>query len=177
MTFDSHRIAKIIDSRVDRELRSCRCGYSYWNHLCVYSPPRGRTIGYSFARSSIDLFRYVGQVVGVALSSALLQSILNTQLHQRITGSGAEEVRSVHAFWHQLVFSVNGVAGLGYWLNLTCQIIEQIRKTTSIISELSPDLRRAAIDSYIVGLRGVVRLFNPYCWSLLRLIVYPDSSY
>lgn len=39
------------------------------------------------------LFRYVGQLVGVSLSAALLQSVLTFQLHQRITGPGSIEVR------------------------------------------------------------------------------------
>lgn len=41
------------------------------------------------------LFRYVGQVVGVALSSSLLQSVLTSQLKQRITGEGAAEVSKI----------------------------------------------------------------------------------
>lgn len=39
------------------------------------------------------LWRYVGQVVGVALSSSVLQSVLTRELSRRITGEGAEEVR------------------------------------------------------------------------------------
>ena len=39
-----------------------------------------------------QLFRGVGQVGGVAISSALFQSILTTELHKRIHGEGAEEV-------------------------------------------------------------------------------------
>jgi hypothetical protein len=38
------------------------------------------------------LYRYVGQVVGVAVSSAFLQGILTSQLRRRITGPGATEV-------------------------------------------------------------------------------------
>lgn len=34
-----------------------------------------------------------GQVGGVALSAAIFQSSLNTELHNRIVGPGAEEVR------------------------------------------------------------------------------------
>jgi hypothetical protein len=38
------------------------------------------------------LFRYTGQVLGVSLSGAALQSILTTQLRTRITGPGAAEL-------------------------------------------------------------------------------------
>ena len=41
-----------------------------------------------------QLFRGVGQVGGVAISSALFQSILTTELHKRIHGDDAEEVCS-----------------------------------------------------------------------------------
>jgi hypothetical protein len=48
------------------------------------------------------LFRYTGQVLGVSLSGAALQSILTTQLRTRITGPGAaeliERIRSVLPF-------------------------------------------------------------------------------
>ncbi|PSR72112.1 hypothetical protein PHLCEN_2v12027 [Hermanssonia centrifuga] len=39
-----------------------------------------------------QLFRGIGQVGGVAISAALFQSVLNTQLHKRIHGQDAEEV-------------------------------------------------------------------------------------
>ena len=38
------------------------------------------------------LFRTTGQVLGVSLSGALLQTVLTTQLRKRITGPGASEV-------------------------------------------------------------------------------------
>ena len=40
------------------------------------------------------LFRTTGQVLGVSLSGALLQTVLTTQLRKRITGPNAFEVRS-----------------------------------------------------------------------------------
>lgn len=40
-----------------------------------------------------QLFRGIGQVGGVAISSALFQSILTDELRKRIHGGGAEEVR------------------------------------------------------------------------------------
>ncbi|KAH9853757.1 MFS general substrate transporter [Lenzites betulinus] len=71
------------------------------------------------------LFRTTGQVIGVALSGALLQSILTTKLRERIQGPDAAE------------------------------IINNIRHSTTIIPELSPELRKAAVDSYSDALRVV----------------------
>jgi hypothetical protein len=39
------------------------------------------------------LFRTTGQVLGVSLSGALLQAVLNVKLQQRIHGVDAEKVR------------------------------------------------------------------------------------
>ncbi|KAH8106216.1 vacuolar amino acid permease [Cristinia sonorae] len=71
------------------------------------------------------LFRTTGQVLGVSLSGALLQSILTAKLRERIQGPDALE------------------------------IIESIRHSTSIIPELSAPLRRAAVESYADALRVV----------------------
>ncbi|KAI0676872.1 MFS general substrate transporter [Trametes maxima] len=71
------------------------------------------------------LFRTTGQVIGVSLSGALLQAILTAKLRARIHGPHAVE------------------------------IIENIRHSTTIIPELSPDLRKAAVDSYADALRVV----------------------
>ncbi|OSC99177.1 MFS general substrate transporter [Trametes coccinea BRFM310] len=71
------------------------------------------------------LFRTTGQVIGVSLSGALLQSILTSKLRERIHGPHAVE------------------------------IIENIRHSTTIIPELSPELRKAAVDSYADALRVV----------------------
>lgn len=40
-----------------------------------------------------QLFRGIGQVSGVAVSSAVFQTLLDRELHIRITGEGADEVR------------------------------------------------------------------------------------
>ncbi|KZT12978.1 vacuolar amino acid permease [Laetiporus sulphureus 93-53] len=71
------------------------------------------------------LFRTTGQVLGVSLSGALLQAVLTRKLRERITGPGAIE------------------------------IIEKIRHSTSIIPDLSPPLREAAVSSYADALRIV----------------------
>ncbi|KAF9246956.1 vacuolar amino acid permease [Melanogaster broomeanus] len=71
------------------------------------------------------LFRTTGQVLGVSLSGALLQSVLLHQLRQRITGPGSSK------------------------------IIEEIRHSISSIPDLSPSLRNAAVQSYADALRVV----------------------
>jgi hypothetical protein len=43
------------------------------------------------------LFRTTGQVLGVSLSGAVLQSVLLRKLRQRITGPGSLEVSGIHA--------------------------------------------------------------------------------
>lgn len=71
------------------------------------------------------LFRYVGQVVGVALSSAVLQGVLAQELKKRIKGKHSAE------------------------------LIDQIRHTSSIVKTLDPDTREAAIAAYSTGLYWV----------------------
>ncbi|KAI9001206.1 vacuolar amino acid permease [Trametes punicea] len=78
------------------------------------------------------LFRTTGQVIGVSLSGALLQAILTAKLRERIHGPHAVEVRprppSVAPVWTH---------------------------STTIIPTLSPELRKAAVDSYADALRVV----------------------
>jgi len=71
------------------------------------------------------LFRYCGQVVGVGLAGAVLQSVLTNELKQRITGPDAAE------------------------------IIDKIRRVSSSIKELPPDVRQQAVVSYRMALRWV----------------------
>ncbi|EGG05049.1 uncharacterized protein MELLADRAFT_37062, partial [Melampsora larici-populina 98AG31] len=72
------------------------------------------------------LFRYTGQVVGVAISGAILQNVLVRELHARITGPGSLE------------------------------IIDKIRKQSSIVSHLPTEtLRLIAKESYSKGLMKV----------------------
>ncbi|GAA5892113.1 hypothetical protein JCM5296_004065 [Sporobolomyces johnsonii] len=74
------------------------------------------------------LFRYVGQVVGVACSASVLQAVLTSELHKRITGKGAEKV------------------------------IEKIRHVATSIPSLPPHQQQAARDSYNSALRAVFLL-------------------
>ncbi|KAI0713744.1 MFS general substrate transporter [Earliella scabrosa] len=87
----------------------------------MYLLPDAMAVGTGFGQ----LFRGVGQVGGVAISSALFQSILTTELHKRIHGEGAEE------------------------------IISKIRHSSKLVADLEPDLQRAARDSYAISLRAV----------------------
>ncbi|KAG8955707.1 hypothetical protein FRC04_007698 [Tulasnella sp. 424] len=91
------------------------------------------------------LFRTTGQVIGVAGSGAMLQALLTRNLEQRITGPGVDEI--IHAIRYgysgssqQLVLIVWGV--------LT-------RHSTTIIPELEPSIRQAAVESYALALRAV----------------------
>lgn len=70
-------------------------------------------------------FRYSGQVVGVAASAALLQSVLTAQLNARITGPGAAEV------------------------------IDRIRTVSSSIASLPAGVKEAALVSYEKALASV----------------------
>ncbi|GAA5833772.1 hypothetical protein JCM9279_001622 [Rhodotorula babjevae] len=74
------------------------------------------------------LFRYVGQVVGVASSASMLQSVLNAQLKSRIVGPDAP------------------------------RIIDQIRHVSTSIPSLPPALQAAARESYRLALRAVFLL-------------------
>ncbi|KAK4685621.1 hypothetical protein P7C73_g4525, partial [Tremellales sp. Uapishka_1] len=77
------------------------------------------------ATSLSYVFRSTGQVLGVALSGALLQSILQKELEKRITGDNAS------------------------------QIITSIRQSSSSIRYLPPVIREAAVESYLRAIRGV----------------------
>lgn len=72
------------------------------------------------------LFRITGQVLGVAMSGALLQVVLLRALRERIIGPGAEE------------------------------LIEQVRHDTSVLAALPDDLRQSAIESYAEALHYVL---------------------
>ncbi|KAG1731218.1 major facilitator superfamily domain-containing protein [Suillus paluster] len=76
----------------------------------------------------IQLFRGLGQVAGVAISSALFQFKLDHELRSRIHGDGAAE------------------------------IVSKIRHSTTFMGKLPPDLQRVARDSYAISLRAVFAL-------------------
>lgn len=71
------------------------------------------------------LFRYTGQVIGVAISGAILQSVLTRELNTRMLGDGAAE------------------------------LIERIRHDSSLVKRLPQGYKQAAIESYQLGLKSV----------------------
>ncbi|KIJ06515.1 hypothetical protein PAXINDRAFT_164671 [Paxillus involutus ATCC 200175] len=89
--------------------------------LLAHLPESSMAVGTGFGQ----LFRGMGQVSGVAISSALFQSKLASELRKRIQTPDAEEV------------------------------ISKIRHSATLVSELPPELQRAARDSYAEALRAV----------------------
>ncbi|GBE82865.1 Multidrug resistance protein [Sparassis crispa] len=89
--------------------------------LLANIPKSAMAVGTGFGQ----LFRGIGQVGGVAFSSALFQSVLNAELRKRIRCDNAEE------------------------------IITKIRHSAMLVARLPPDLQRAARDSYAISLRAV----------------------
>ncbi|KAJ7490869.1 major facilitator superfamily domain-containing protein [Mycena latifolia] len=94
-----------------------------------------------------QLFRGIGQVGGVAISSAIFQSRLDTELRLRIHTPDAEE------------------------------LIMKIRRSSAFIHELMPEQQRAARDAYALGLKTVYifaacSTFLAYC---VRLPI-PDQD-
>ncbi|KAH7890122.1 major facilitator superfamily domain-containing protein [Phlebopus sp. FC_14] len=89
--------------------------------LLAHLPENLMAVGTGFGQ----LFRGIGQVSGVAVSSALFQSQLDAELRKRIQTPDADE------------------------------IIEKIRHSAKLVAVLPPDLQRAARDSYAVALRAV----------------------
>ncbi|KAB5594833.1 MFS transporter [Ceratobasidium theobromae] len=72
-----------------------------------------------------ELFRGVGQILGVAVSSAFFQSILDRELRARIKGENADEY------------------------------VLRIRHSTKLVAHLEPHIQRAARDSYAITLKAV----------------------
>ncbi|KAF9220644.1 vacuolar amino acid permease [Gyrodon lividus] len=89
--------------------------------LLAHLPPEQMAVGTGFGQ----VFRGLGQVGGVAISSAVFQSKLDTELHRRIVGPGAEE------------------------------IIRGIRHSSAVVPDLPRDLQRAAKDAYASSLHAV----------------------
>ncbi|KAF8589744.1 MFS general substrate transporter [Ramaria rubella] len=72
-----------------------------------------------------QLWRGIGQVIGVAVASAIFQSLLDTELSKRITGPGSTDT------------------------------IRRIRHSSRLVASLPPDLQQHARDSYGIALRRV----------------------
>ncbi|KAF9790402.1 MFS general substrate transporter [Thelephora terrestris] len=89
--------------------------------LLAHIPQSAMAVGTGFGQ----LFRGVGQVGGVAISSAVFQAVLDSELRKRIRGNDANET------------------------------IRKIRQSATLVVSLPPDLQRAARDSYDTALRTV----------------------
>ncbi|KAJ7169257.1 MFS general substrate transporter [Mycena crocata] len=89
--------------------------------LLAYLPESHMAVGTGFGQ----LFRGIGQVGGVAISSAIFQSRLDSELRERITTPDAEE------------------------------LIRSIRRSSEVIRTLEPEQQQAARDSYASGLKAV----------------------
>ncbi|KAJ7753413.1 vacuolar amino acid permease [Mycena maculata] len=89
--------------------------------LLAYLPESHMAVGTGFGQ----LFRGIGQVGGVAISSAIFQSRLDSELHKRIKTPDAEE------------------------------LILRIRRSSAVIRTLTPEQQQEARDSYAIGLKTV----------------------
>jgi MFS family permease len=89
--------------------------------LLAHLPENMMAVGTGFGQ----LFRGIGQVMGVAVSSAIFQSKLDSELRKRIQTPDADEV------------------------------INKIRQSATLVARLPPDLQRAARDSYATALHAV----------------------
>ncbi|KAJ8595827.1 MFS general substrate transporter [Rhizopogon salebrosus TDB-379] len=92
--------------------------------LLAHLPESWMAVGTGFGQ----VFRGMGQVGGVAISSALFQYKLDSELRSRIRGDDAAE------------------------------IVSKIRHSAMLVGKLPPDLQRIARDSYAVSLRAVFML-------------------
>ncbi|KAK4701613.1 hypothetical protein P7C70_g4616, partial [Phenoliferia sp. Uapishka_3] len=73
----------------------------------------------------VQLFRGVGQVAGVAIPSAMFQSILRTELQTRITGPGSAE------------------------------LISKIRHNSRVVNTLPTEIQATVREAFRIGLRSV----------------------
>jgi len=89
--------------------------------LLVHLPEDQMAVGTGFGQ----VFRGIGQVGGVAISSAIFQSSLESELRSRIHRPDAED------------------------------LIKRIRQSARLITSLPPDLQRIARDSYSASLKSV----------------------
>jgi hypothetical protein len=107
---------------------------------------------------------YKGQTSGVAISSAVFQSRLASELRQRIHGPDAAEVSICFAY-----------IPVPCRLTFRIQVIMDIRHSLSLVTSLPPDLQRAARDSYAASLRTVFILAA--CSTLTAYIVRLPVSF
>ncbi|KAK7438628.1 hypothetical protein VKT23_017961 [Stygiomarasmius scandens] len=114
--------------------------------LLAHIPENQMAVATGFAR----LFGSIGQVAGVAVSSALFQYILDMELRKRFHGNNSEEQR---------------------------QIIRRIRQNARLVETLPGDQQRLARDSYDVSLKTVFwfAAFSTLLAYIVRLPI-PEKS-
>ncbi|KAG9013303.1 hypothetical protein FRB93_000826 [Tulasnella sp. JGI-2019a] len=89
--------------------------------LMASIPPSMLAVGTGFAQ----LFRGIGQVSGVAVSSAVFQTLLDRELRIRLTGDGSDE------------------------------LIQKIRHSSKFVATLPEEVQILAREAYAVGLQSV----------------------
>ena len=111
------------------------------------------------------LFYFIGQVGGLASASAVFQSRLDTELHERLPPN-SEEV---------YLLQVMNFSRIDFF-PLLPQLIKRIRHSARLVGSLPTDLQRLARDSYASSLKSVFILAA--CASLLAYICrLPVSPY
>lgn len=111
-------------------------------------------------------YSFLGQVGGLASASAVFQSRLDAELHERLP-PGSEEV------CFNNYFKLRNFQGLTFFFPL--KLIKRIRHSARLVDSLPTDLQRLARDSYASSLKSVFILAA--CASLLAYICrLPVSS-
>lgn len=101
----------------------------------------------------IYLFRSLGQIIGVSTSGALLQSLLTTQLKDRLGGSDSEVSRRYNGYLSCRMSDL--CVEFSVLLFLCLQYIPLIRHDAGIIGSLPHHVKEAAVESYAYSLRRV----------------------
>jgi hypothetical protein len=96
--------------------------------------------------STLILWRSMGNVLGVAISSLVLQNALLHYLEQKVIGSDKEDVPTPHPY--------NPILLLRKWTDEQKQVIQQVRKSVQAIQKLEPMYREQVIDAYAASLRA-----------------------
>ncbi|KAF9780435.1 vacuolar amino acid permease [Thelephora terrestris] len=111
--------------------------------LLAHIPKSTIAIGTGFSQ----LFKSFGQVGGVAISSAIFQSVLDRELRKRIHGPGSPD------------------------------IIKRIRESARLVISLPPGLQRDVRDSYDVALKNVfvMATCSTFAAYIVRLAI-PEKS-
>ena len=112
------------------------------------------------------LFRSVGQVLGVSLSAAIVQAVLERDLPRLITGPDAADVRITVTSSH---------------VKTDMQVISRIRHSTAAIRDLPGPYRDGAVSAYEHALRMVfffnfaMSILNTAAMLFIKEIEMPDQ--